>query len=80
MDTEAVPDVIPNDCIMSTESILNNVPNGKNLATKAFPNEIQNDCEMATELVLNMIEHDHCAYSTAYQMASQETAEITAKS
>jgi hypothetical protein len=47
MNTEAVPNEIPNDC---------------NMATEAVPNEIPNDWDMATELVPKEIENDHRAY------------------
>jgi len=50
-----------------------------NMATEAVPNVIPNDCDMATEMVLKEMENDNQAYRIVYQMASQETVEITTK-
>jgi hypothetical protein len=70
---------MPNECNMATGAVPNKIPKDCGMATESVPNEKPNNCDMATEFVPKEIENDYRAYRIVYQMASQDTVEITTK-
>jgi len=57
---------------MNTEALPNDIPNNCNIASESVLNGIQNDCDMATELAPKEIKNHHRAYRKVYCMASRD--------